>query len=344
MVLSQPNIQLAIDVMGGDAGLSSTIIGAHLAMKRMSGFKLLLVGDKDKIKNSLPLSIDKSRIRIIHATESVDMHEHPRKALRFKKDSSMRVAIKLVKSGEAHACVSAGNTGALMATARFVLKTIPGIHRPAIIGSLPRSNGSVYVLDLGANVDSPAEILYQFSVMGDSMVRALKNGKRPSIGLLNVGSEDIKGNNVVQQTAEYLKASELNYVGFVEGDDIFNGSIDVIVTDGFAGNVALKTSEGLAQMLRSVLREEFGKNILNKIAAIISTPVLRSFRNRIDHRRYNGAILLGLKGTVIKSHGGADSLAFSYAIETAFSAAQNNVVGSITADTASFDLPVVNQD
>jgi glycerol-3-phosphate acyltransferase PlsX len=248
----------------------------------------------------------------------------------------MRVAINLLAQGQASACVSAGNTGALMATARFVLKTLPGIDRPAIIGALPRPDGHVHVLDLGANVDSPAEILLQFGLMGDSMVRTLEGVQRPTVGLLNVGSEEIKGSETIKQAAELLRTSRLNYIGYVEGDDIFNGSVDIIVSDGFAGNIALKASEGLAQMLIRVMREEFSRGLLSKIAALIAAPVLRSFRDRIDHRRYNGAMLLGLNGAVVKSHGAADELGFHHAIGVARLAAQNDLVSHIRSDLEEF--------
>ncbi|MGB8076340.1 MAG: phosphate acyltransferase PlsX, partial [Gallionella sp.] len=231
--------------------------------------------------------------------------------------SSMRVSINLVKSGEALACVSAGNTGALMATARYVLKTIPGIDRPAIASYLPTKNGQVCMLDLGANTDCNAEHLLQFALMGSTLVTALEHKANPSVGLLNIGSEDIKGNEVVKQAAELLRASDLNFYGNVEGNDTFKGTTDVVVCDGFVGNVALKTTEGLAQMLGGFLREEFSRNIFTKLAALVAMPVLKAFKRRVDHRRYNGASLLGLKGIVVKSHGSADVFAFRCAIERA---------------------------
>jgi glycerol-3-phosphate acyltransferase PlsX len=237
--------------------------------------------------------------------------------LRGKKDSSMRVSINMVKSGEALACVSAGNTGALMATARYVLKTIPGIDRPAIASYLPTMNGQACVLDLGANTDCNAEHLLQFALMGSTLVTALQHKPNPTVGLLNIGSEDIKGNEVVKQAAELLRASDLNFYGNVEGNDIFKGTTDVVVCDGFVGNVALKTTEGLAQMLGGFLREEFGRNLFSKLAALVALPVLNAFKRRVDPRRYNGASLLGLKGIVVKSHGSADIFAFRCAIERA---------------------------
>ncbi len=323
-------------MMGGDNGLAATAPGVAQAISQHPDLHCLLVGDADRIRTAIKGIEAQERVQIVHASESVDMHESPASALRSKKDSSMRVAINLLAQGQASACVSAGNTGALMATARFVLKTLPGIDRPAIIGALPRPDGHVHVLDLGANVDSPAEILLQFGLMGDSMVRTLEGVQRPTVGLLNVGSEEIKGSETIKQAAELLRTSRLNYIGYVEGDDIFNGSVDIIVSDGFAGNIALKASEGLAQMLIRFMREEFSRGLLSKIAALIAAPVLRSFRDRIDHRRYNGAMLLGLNGAVVKSHGAADELGFHHAIGVARLAAQNDLVSHIRSDLEEF--------
>ena len=319
-------------MMGGDRGLDVTAAGVALALDRHPDLSCVLVGDEKRILAAFDPSVDPQRIQVVHTTESVDMHESPASALRFKKDSSMRVALNLLGSGEADACVSAGNTGALVATARFVLKTLSDIDRPAIISTLPRTRCHVHMLDLGANIDSPAEILMQFAVMGESMVRTIEGIERPSVGLLNVGSEEIKGSEVIKSANELLKSSTLNYVGYVEGDDIFNGSVQLIVTDGFAGNVALKTSEGLAQMLTEVNREEFERNLLTQISALIAAPVLKSFKNRFDHRTYNGAVLLGLNGTVVKSHGNVDGVAFSHAIDTARLAAKKDLVGHIRHD------------
>jgi len=319
-------------MMGGDRGLDVTAAGVALALDRHPDLSFVLVGDENRVLGALDPSVDSQRIQVVHTTESVDMHESPASALRFKKDSSMRVALNLLGSGDADACVSAGNTGALVATARFVLKTLSDIDRPAIISTLPRTRGHMYMLDLGANIDSPAEILMQFAVMGESMVRTIEGIERPSVGLLNVGSEEIKGSEVIKSANELLKSSTLNYIGFVEGDDIFNGSVQLIVTDGFAGNVALKTSEGLAQMLTEVIREEFERNLLTQLSALIAAPVLKSFKNRFDHRTYNGAVLLGLNGTVVKSHGNVDGVAFSHAIDTARLAAKKDLVGHIRQD------------
>lgn len=241
----------------------------------------------------------------------------------------MRVAINLVKKGDAQACVSAGNTGALMAISRFVLKTLPGIDRPAIATILPTLRGHTYVLDLGANVDCTAEHLLQFGIMGSELVAALDRAAQPTVGLLNVGAEDIKGNEVVKRAAELLRASDLNFHGNVEGDDIYKGTTDVVVCDGFVGNVALKTSEGLAQMLGTYLREEFRRSALTKLAGLIAWPVIRRFKRRVDHRRYNGATLIGLRGVVIKSHGSADAFAFGFAIERAVEEARTGVLSHI---------------
>ena len=242
------------------------------------------------------------------------MDESPATALKNKKDSSMRVAINLVKNKQADAAVSAGNTGALMATARFVLKTLPGIDRPAICTVLPAAGGHTHMLDLGANVDSEAEHLYQFALMGSELVKAIDDNPNPRVGLLNIGQEAIKGNEQVKAANSLLQGSPLNYIGYVEGDDIYHGDVDVVVCDGFVGNVALKTSEGLAKMVSGQLKKEYSANWFTKLAGLISLPVLKSFRHKFDPRRYNGASLLGLQGIVVKSHGGADSLAYANAI------------------------------
>jgi glycerol-3-phosphate acyltransferase PlsX len=257
------------------------------------------------------------------------MDESPSAALRGKKDSSMRVAVNLVKDGTADACVSAGNTGALMAISRFVLKTLAGIERPAICSVLPALKGRTYMLDLGANVDCSAEHLLQFAIMGATLASAVEDQARPRVGLLNIGEEEIKGNDVVKQAAELLRDSELNFIGNVEGNDIYLGTCDVVVCDGFVGNVALKTSEGLAQMLSTYLRDEFKRNILTMLAGLIALPVINHFKNRVDPRRYNGASLLGLRGIVVKSHGSADRLAFRIAIERAVAEARLGVLRQI---------------
>lgn len=326
------DITVAIDAMGGDHGPHVTIPAALHAIKQDSQLNIILVGLKDVIEAEL--SANKAaagpRLRIHHATEVVAMDESPQSALKNKKDSSMRVAINLVKSGEANACVSAGNTGALMATARFVLKTLPGIDRPAIAGILPTQRGRVYMLDLGANADCTPEHLLQFAIMGAMLVSCVEHKERPTVGLLNIGSEDIKGNEVVKQASELLRASHINFYGNIEGNDIYKGTTDVVVCDGFVGNVALKTSEGLAQMVNRFLTQEFKRNWLTKLTAVIAMPVLKAFKRRLDHRRYNGATFLGLRGVVVKSHGGADSLAFQYAIQAAAEESRNGVLNRIT--------------
>jgi glycerol-3-phosphate acyltransferase PlsX len=306
--------------MGGDHGPPVVIPAALKVLSEQKGVKLILVGDRDVLLEELRKhhAGESDRLSIQHASQKVEMHEHPSQALRGKKDSSMRVAINLVKEGVADACVSAGNTGALMATARFVLKTLPGIDGPAIISALPTMKGHTHVLDLGANVDSSAEVLFQFAVMGSVLTSAVDNIPNPTVGLLNIGEEEIKGNDQVKEAAKLLAAApEINYAGFVEGDDIYKGTVDVVVCDGFVGNVALKTSEGLARMISHFMKQEFMRTPLTRLAGLIARPVLRAFRDKIDPRHYNGATLIGLQGTVIKSHGSADVLSFSTAINEA---------------------------
>src|SRR3954467_45367 len=276
--------------------------------------------------------------------EVVAMDEPPAQAMRYKKDSSMRVAINLVKSGEANAAVSAGNTGALMAISRFVLKTIPGIDRPAIATVLPNQKGTfTYVLDLGANVDCTPEQLMQFGVMGAMLVAAVERKERPSVGLLNIGVEDIKGNETVKQAAELLRASGLNFYGNVEGDDIYKGTTDVVVCDGFVGNVLLKASEGVAKMIFSFLRNEFTRSPWRMFVAWLASPVRSALKARIDPGRYNGASLLGLKGIVIKSHGGADAAAFGNALERALEEVRDDVPQRIAQRMAALPQGAVLQ-
>ncbi len=327
------DVTLAIDAMGGDHGATVTVPAAVEYLKHFPDDTIVLVGIPDAIESELralgvPVG---AHLRIHPASEVVGMDESPQSALRGKKDSSMRVGINLVKSGEALACISAGNTGALMATARYVLKTIPGIDRPAIASFLPTQNGQVCMLDLGANTDCIALHLLQFALMGSTLVSALEHKSDPSVGLLNIGSEDIKGNEIVKQAAELLRASDLNFYGNVEGNDIFKGTTDVVVCDGFVGNVALKSAEGVAQMMGGFLREEFGRNVFTKLAALVAMPVLNAFKHRLDHRRYNGASLLGLKGIVVKSHGSADVFAFRCAIERAAEEARGGMLQHISA-------------
>jgi glycerol-3-phosphate acyltransferase PlsX len=319
---------IAIDCMGGDHGPSVTVPAALAALKQHGGLSVILVGLEETIRPLLK-GDEGVRVRVQHATEIVAMDESPALAMRNKKDSSMRVAVNLVKSGEANACVSAGNTGALMAISRFVLKTLPGIDRPAICTTLPTITGHVHVLDLGANVDSGPEHLLQFGIMGAMLVAAVEHKERPTVGLLNIGEEEIKGNEVVKRAAELLRESGLNFIGNIEGDGVYKGEADVVVCDGFVGNVALKISEGLAQMLATFLREAFKKNIFTKLAALAAMPVLNAFKKRADHRRYNGACLLGLKGIVVKSHGSADIFAFGTAINVAIETAANGALERI---------------
>jgi glycerol-3-phosphate acyltransferase PlsX len=330
------DITVAIDAMGGDHGPHVTVPAALAYLKRDAEVNIVLVGLAEVIEaelQSLKASVT-SRLRIHHASEVVTMDDPPALSLRNKKDSSMRVAINLVKTGEANACVSAGNTGALMAISRFVLKMLPGIERPAIAGMMPTLNGHTHVLDLGANVDCTANHLLQFAVMGAMLVSAVEHKEAPTVGLLNIGEEDIKGNEVVKQTAELLRQSHLNFHGNVEGNDIYKGTTDVVVCDGFVGNVALKASEGLVQMLATFLRQEFKRNILTQLAGLIAYPVLSAFKKRLDHRRYNGASLLGLRGVVVKSHGSADSFAFQFAIERAVEEVRNGVLRRINEQMA----------
>jgi glycerol-3-phosphate acyltransferase PlsX len=330
------DITVAIDAMGGDHGPHVTVPAALAYLKRDAEVNIVLVGLAEVIEaelQSLKASVT-PRLRIHHASEVVTMDDPPALSLRNKKDSSMRVAINLVKTGEANACVSAGNTGALMAISRFVLKMLPGIERPAIAGMMPTLNGHTHVLDLGANVDCTANHLLQFAVMGAMLVSAVEHKEAPSVGLLNIGEEDIKGNEVVKQTAELLRQSHLNFHGNVEGNDIYKGTTDVVVCDGFVGNVALKASEGLVQMLATFLRQEFKRNLLTQLAGLIAYPVLSAFKKRLDHRRYNGASLLGLQGVVVKSHGSADSFAFQFAIERAVEEVRNGVLRRINEQMA----------
>jgi len=322
-------VRIALDAMGGDHGMSVVVPAAWQALKQHPDLELILVGDAHQLRDKVG---SHARLQIHHASQVVEMHESPSKVLRQKKDSSMRVAIDLVKSGEVQACVSAGNTGALMATARFVLKTLPHIDRPAICTALPTmNNGHTHMLDLGANVDSRAEHLLQFAVMGSVLTTAVDNLPNPRIALLNIGAEEIKGNEQVKEAAQLLTAKPINYIGFVEGDDIFKGKADVVVCDGFAGNIALKASEGAAKMIAHYAKLAFKENLWNKFAALVSMPVINSLKQRIDPRRYNGASLLGLQGIVIKSHGGADVLSFTHAIHEAVLEVEKNVPNRISA-------------
>lgn len=310
---------IALDAMGGDFGPSVVVPAAIRSLHKGTNLELILVGKEDQLSKALSCAaeVPEGRIRIHHASECIEMGDSPSKALRNKKDSSMRVAINLVKEGLAEAAVSAGNTGALMATARFVLKTIPGIDRPAIITAIPSIQSHTHVLDLGANVDSSAEHLFQFAVMGSELVRLIENKQSPKVGLLNIGEEEIKGNEQVKQASRLLSDSYLNFIGYVEGDHLCTGEVDIVVTDGFVGNVALKASEGVAKMISHSIKKAFSKNLLTQLAGAVAYPVLKSFKDHIDPRLYNGASLLGLRGIVIKSHGSADEIAFANAIRIA---------------------------
>jgi glycerol-3-phosphate acyltransferase PlsX len=317
---------LAVDCMGGDHGPRVTLAACRRFLESHSDAHLLLVGVEENLR-----SFSHPRARIVPASEVVAMDDAVEVALRRKKDSSMRVAIQQVKEGHAQAAVSAGNTGALMALARYLLKTVEGIDRPAIAYPMPNAKGgATTVLDLGANVDCTEHHLLQFAVMGSALVSALKHVEAPTVGLLNIGEEVIKGSEVIKRAGELLRSAansgDLNFYGNVEGNDIFKGTTDIVVCDGFVGNVALKTSEGLATMIGGFLREEFARNPLTKIAAIIAYPILSAFKNRVDYRRYNGAALLGLRGLVFKSHGSADEVAFEQALNRAYDAARNNLL------------------
>ncbi|MEQ1773055.1 MAG: phosphate acyltransferase PlsX [Burkholderiales bacterium] len=325
-------VTVAVDCMGGDHGPSVTVPASLALLREDTEAAVILVGLSADIESQL--KNDKTafgdRLVVRHASEVVGMDEPPALAMRGKKDSSMRVAIDLMKSGEAQAAVSAGNTGALMAISRYVLKTLPGIDRPAIASIMPSQSGRVYVLDLGANVDCTAEHLLQFGIMGSELVACVEHKTNPTVGLLNIGEEDIKGNEVVKQAAELLRASGLNFYGNVEGNDIFKGTTDVVVCDGFVGNVALKSAEGLAHLIRTILREEFERNVFTKLAGLAAMPVINAFKRRVDHRGYNGASLLGLRGIVLKSHGSADAYSFACALKRGTEEVRTGMLSHIT--------------
>jgi glycerol-3-phosphate acyltransferase PlsX len=334
-------ITIALDCMGGDHGPHVTVPAAAAFLKERPDARMILVGVRDAVVSELRTQQLESdpRLRVQHASEVVGMDEAPASALRSKRDSSMRVAIDLVKAGEAQACVSAGNTGALMAISRFVLKMQPGVDRPAIAGMIPTMRGRSFVLDLGANVDCTPLNLLQFGVMGAALYSIVEKVERPSVGLLNIGEEDIKGNEVVKQAGELLRTSGLNYHGNVEGYDIYKGTTDVVVCDGFVGNVFLKSSEGLARMLAAYLKEEFTRSAFRKLVGVLSLPVINAFRRRVDPRRLNGASLLGLRGIVVKSHGSADSFAFGFAIRRAWEEAESGILERISEHLPRFDEP-----
>ena len=318
---------IALDAMGGDFGPEVVIPAAVHVVKKFKDIHIILVGDEKRLHDCAKdnnIDLDK-HFEIQHASQVVEMHEDPRHAVRKKKDSSMRVAINMVKEDRAQAAVSAGNTGALMATAKFVLKTLPGIDRPAICTTIPSYDGHTHMLDLGANVDSSAEQLFQFAVMGSVLAEAIDSTHQPKVGLLNIGSEDGKGNAQVKGANKLLQAGAFNYIGYVEGDDIYSDHVDVVVCDGFVGNISLKTMEGVAKMIATMMREEFNKSILSKLSGLIAGPVLKRFKKRVDPRMYNGASMLGLTGIVIKSHGSADVLSYANAIEIALLEVEKSV-------------------
>lgn len=324
--------------MGGDQGIPVTIPASIEALAKHLALKLILVGDESEINAALkPLNFDRSRLEVRHASEVVRMDEKPSDALRKKKDSSMRVAINLVKSGEASACVSAGNTGALMAIARFVLKTHASIDRPAIVTTVPTIKGHCHLLDMGANVDCSPEQLFQFAVMGSILSEVLDDIKEPKVGLLNIGEEEIKGNEQIQQAQQYIQeAGSLNYCGFVEGDGIGQGEVDVVVADGFVGNIALKTMEGTGKLVGSFLKEAVTKNLFTKLLTLFALPILKDFKNRTDPEAYNGASLVGLKGVVIKSHGNVGEFGFLQAINVALKEVERDIPELIRTRMESF--------
>lgn len=324
------NPVISLDAMSGDLGPEVVVRAAFASLEKHSGLKLTLVGDENVLAGMVSrIAGVHERLAIRHASEVVGMSESPVDALRKKKNSSMRLAIDMVKDGSAEACVSAGNTGALMATAKYVLKMLPGIDRPAIIAELPAIGGTVHMLDLGANTVSDPQQLFQFAVMGSIVTSDIRRIERPRIALLNIGVEDTKGHGSVKEAAALLHASSLNYVGYIEGNEIFSGKADVVVADGFTGNVALKTMEGTVGLAAHYLRRAFTRNWFSRIQALMAAPVLRRLRVEMDSRNYNGASLVGLNGIVIKSHGGADAYAFQHAIDTALVEVKNQVPAQI---------------
>lgn len=326
-------VTIALDAMGGDRGADVVVPAALATLEKDDSVNLVLVGLPAVLEDASRKAQDKygGRLRMKAASEVVAMDEPPADALRHKKDSSLRVAIAMVKEGEADACVSSGNTGALMATAKYVLKTLPGIDRPAIISAVPGLKGPTYMLDIGANVGCTAEHLLQFALMGSVVASDILDIDRPRVGVLNIGQEDMKGNEIVREAGALIAASGLNYQGFVEGDGIFHADIDVVVSDGFVGNVAIKTMEGVAGLIGSFLREEFSRNGLRRMQGVFANSALTALRARLDPRRYNGASLVGLNGVVLKSHGGADEVAFETAVKTAIVEARKGVPVQIGA-------------
>ncbi|HEX3913717.1 MAG TPA: phosphate acyltransferase PlsX [Steroidobacteraceae bacterium] len=322
-------LHIAIDAMSGDRGASVSVPAALAAAREFTEVRFTLTGRQADLERGLAGAV-LPNVACLHASEVVEMTDHPREALRRKKDSSMRRAIDLVKAGDAHACVSAGNTGALMATAHFVLKMLPGVERPAIVSIIPSRGGHTYMLDLGANASCTPAQLVQFAVMGSVLAADLEGAhERPRVGLLNIGEEEVKGNGIVQAAHILMAAADINYVGFVEGHDIFSDKVDVVVTDGFTGNIALKVMEGASRLITNAMREEFARSPLRKLGYLAARPTLNALRARIDPRRYNGAPFVGLNGIVIKSHGGTDLFGFQRAIEVAVLEARNGVPARI---------------
>jgi glycerol-3-phosphate acyltransferase PlsX len=333
-------MRIAIDAMGGDFGLPVVIPAVCTALQNHPDLHLVLVGDNQSIRQALDgVRLPSTRLTIRHAPESVQMDEVPSIALRTKKDSSMRVAIEMVRTQEVMACVSAGNTGALMAMGHFVLRTIPGIARPAIVSEIPTLKGSCLLLDSGANIECTDEYLYQFGLMGSILRTALTEDKAPKVALLNIGAEHTKGTPVIKRAAKFLgEHPGIRYIGYIEGHDIFKGLADVVICDGFVGNVALKTTEGVSRFIQIVLKEEYSKTVYGQLMAFLSRPVLATLKRRFDPRVYNGAVFLGLNGVVIKSHGAADALAFSHAITQAVKEIRNNVIRLLSEQFARVTL------
>ena len=328
----QQTITIALDMMSGDHGILSSAPAALKSLKKHEDLKLILVGNETDIKKNITqadLDNFSKRINILHTDEFIRMDEEVLNAIRYKKKSSMRLSISQVKESFAQACVSAGNTGALMALSKIILRTMDGIDRPAICTALPTKTGLMHMLDLGANIECNEKHLMQFAIMGSALVQSLEINKAPKIGLLNIGSEEFKGNDIVKNAADLLNKSPLNYKGYAEGDDIFSGDFDVVVTDGFAGNIALKSIEGVANVISHFIKNEFKKRFFTKLSAIISYPVMKAVKKKVDPRRYNGASLLGLNGIVVKSHGSADSFALHRAIDTAYYEVKNNIQDKI---------------
>jgi len=324
-------IILAIDIMGGDFGPKTTIEGVAIASEAYPNVKFVLFGDKNKSKDELKKISNLNNYEFIHTSESIRSTDQPVNALRKLKKSSMRLGINSIKLNECDGLVSAGNTGALMAISKFVLKTIKAIDRPAIAALMPTMKGQTVILDLGANVECSSENLVQFAIMGDMFSRSVLGIRHPKLGLLNVGSEQIKGNTVVKRTFDDLKKmnSKINFFGYVEGNDINKGIVDVIVTDGFSGNIALKTAEGVAELIFTFLKNAYASSLISKVGYLLSKPAINRFKTRIDPRKYNGAVLLGLNGIVVKSHGGTDAFGFSNAIGVAVSLIENSYIDEI---------------